>query len=106
MFEALSEEKAMKLDAIMMYRSMPKKFRDEAAILFTQSTGGREADLKYSESQLKSLLLQNQNISGEEFDALSKEDKAYHENEQKLDDLYMLFAISEWLKENRPDLSK
>jgi len=89
MFEALEEEKVMKLDAMLRYRRLPKNLRNEAALLFKMETD-RDADLQYSESQLRELI--------PDYEELNEEDRAYFINEQKLDDLYFLEALAQTLE--------
>ena len=87
--EAVGIDKAIKLDAMMNYRKLPKDLRREAAVVFKQRTN-RMPRLKYSNEELN-LLIPN-------YDDLSEVDQAYELNELKLNDIYLLTEIANVLK--------
>ena len=87
--EAVGIDKAIKLDAMMNYRKLPKDLRREAAVVFKQRTY-RMPTLKYSNEELN-LLIPN-------YDNLSEIDQAYELNELKLNDIYLLTEIANVLK--------
>ena len=80
--EAVGVDKAIKLDAMMNYRKLPKDLRREAAVVFKQRTY-RMPTLKYSNEELN-LLIPN-------YDNLSEIDQAYELNELKLKQLTRLY---------------
>ena len=87
--EAVGIDKAIKLDAMMNYRKLPKDLRREAAVVFKQRTN-RMPRLKYSNEELN-LLIPN-------YDDLPENEQAYELNELKLNDIYLLTEIANVLK--------
>ena len=75
------QDKAVKLEAMINYRRLPKDIRRAASLEFKRETG-RFPSLEYSSEELNEMI--------PDFDNLSQEEQKYEINELKLDDIYLL----------------
>ena len=82
------QDKAIKLEAMINYRRMPKDIRREATLEFKRETG-RFPSLKYSLEELNEMI--------PDFENLSQEEQKYEINELKLNDIYLLNDIGKSL---------
>jgi uncharacterized protein YdcH (DUF465 family) len=82
------QDKAIKLEAMINYRRMPKDVRREATLEFKRETG-RFPSLEYSSEELNEMI--------PDFENLSQEEQKYEINELKLNDIYLLNDIGKSL---------
>ena len=82
------QDKAIKLEAMINYRRIPKDVRREATLEFKRYTG-RFPSLDYSSEELNEMI--------PNFDNLTKDEQKYEINELKLNDIYLLNDIGKSL---------